>query len=481
MSMGVTVRRGALFVGATCLLAAAPQGAAARSKPVLDVPLAFQVHNTNTSGVPCPSDGGAYTVRGRLVGPRSALDGPRPRAVAVYLHGFNTGGFMWRPPGAPLLDQAAVLARLGHVSLVVDTLGYDRSDHPHGSQTCLGSAADVTHQLVEKLRSGDYAVRGGWPTTFSKVVLVGHDSGATIADIEAYSYRDIDGLVHFTWADQGFTDTALTGFAELLPTCARGGDAAEQGPPARSDPAGGPSGYVFFLNDAKVREEQRNTDPRLVGRLMRLWNRNPCGEYEGVPESVQVNMRRLPEIQVPILYGYGELEFLWTPEGLAQQADLYRGSSDLTTVVIRRAGHFPMFSRVAPVFQSTVAEWLRSRRFLSARALTSHGCPAGSRTTVGGTGVDRLRGTAKADNLIGRGGRDRLSGRGGADCLKGGSGADRIWGGPGRDLVSGAGGRDRIAVADGQRDRVRCGGGRDRVRADRVDVLSGCESVRRSP
>ena len=467
-------------LGAACcwlaalLPAAAPEAAAGA---VLELPVAFTVTNTNSSGMPCPSDGAEYKVRGQLVAPRSALEGAGQRAVTVYLHGFNVGGFMWRPPGAPQLDHAAALARLGHASLVVDRLGYDTSGHPHGAQMCFGSQADVVHQLVGKLRRGDYVVSGRRPATFSKVVLAGHDSGAAIADIEAYSYRDIDGLVHLSWADQGFTQTAITGFAELLPTCARGGDAAEQGPPARDDPAGGPRGYVLFLNDAKIRSEQRNTEPRVVDRLSRLWNRNPCGEYALVPEAVRINMQRLPEIRVPVLYGYGEHEFLWTQEGLAEQARHYRNSRDLTTVVSRNAGHFPMFSRVASALHSTVAEWLRSRRLLSAGALTADGCPAANRTTRGGPGADRLRGTPAADNLIGGDGGDRLSGAAGDDCVKGNRGGDRLRGGPGRDLIVAGGGRDRIHVADGERDRVRCGGGRDRVRADRFDRLRGCERV----
>jgi hypothetical protein len=456
------------LICAGCLLAAP---GAADAAPVVDVPVALRVANTNTSGVPCPTDGAAYRVRGRLIAPASALDGRGAHAVSLYLHGFNNGGFMWRPPGAPQLDTPGRLAKLGHAAIVIDKLGYDRSDHPAGTGMCLGSSADAAHQIVGKLRSGDYSVSGRRPTRFSKVVLNGHDSGATVADIEAYSYADIDGLIHFNWADQGFTNDAITGFAALMSTCARGGDRAEQGPPARDDPAGGPSGYAFFLDDAKVRSEQRNTDPRVVNRLMRMWNRNPCGEFAQTPEAVNINTQRLPEIDVPILYGYGELEFLWTQEGLAEQADLYSGSPDLTSVVMRRAGHFPMFSRVANKFQSTVAEWLRSRRFISAGALTAHGCPAANRTVVGGTRADLLRGTVTADNLIGRAGRDRISGGEGDDCLKGGSGRDRIRGG---------GGADRIAVVDGARgDRVLCGSGRDRVRADRGDVLRGCERVRR--
>jgi pimeloyl-ACP methyl ester carboxylesterase len=341
-------------------LAALAPPAAAEAPGVVDLPVAFKVKNTNTSALPCPSDGADYTVRGHLVGPRSALDSPKPRAVTVYLHGHNVGAFMWRLPGFPQLDLPTALAKLGHISLVIDELGYDSSDHPNGLQVCLGSQADITHQIVQELRSRDYAVSGARPTSFQRVVLAGHDTGAVIADIEIYSYQDVDGLIQIAWADQGFTQTAQTNYADQLPTCATGGQPAEQGPPDRDDPAGGPSGYVQFLTDTMIRKNQPNVEPAVVDRLLRLVDRNPCGGEFSIPEAIELNMQKDPEIQVPVLYGYGELEFLWTQEGLAQQTELFRGSRDLTTFVSRDAGHFPQFSRVASVFQSTLADWLRA-------------------------------------------------------------------------------------------------------------------------
>src|SRR6266576_2153667 len=109
--------------------AGAVQTAGAKAGGVVDLPVSFKVKNTNSSDMPCASDGARYTVRGHLVAPRSALDARGRRAITVYLHGFNVGAFMWRLPGFPQLDLPAALARLGHVSLVVDELGYDRSDH----------------------------------------------------------------------------------------------------------------------------------------------------------------------------------------------------------------------------------------------------------------------------------------------------------------------------------------------------------------
>jgi hypothetical protein len=359
MSLRPALTAAACAVALSLAALAAP--GAAQAGDVVDLRVSFEVNNTDTSALPCPSDGAQYTVRGHLVGPRSALARPRSQAVTVYLHGFNVGAFMWRLPGFPQLDMPAALAKLGHVSLVLDELGYDTSDHPNGLFACFGSQADVTHQIVQELRAGRYSVIDGRGPSFKRVVLAGHDAGAVIADVEAYSYKDIDGLVHLTWADQGYTQTPVLAFANLLPICASGGQPAEQGPPARDDPAGGPSGYVQFLTDAQIRQNLTDLEPAVVDRLLRLVNRNPCGEFESVVAADQLNPQKLPEIHVPVLYGYGALEFLWTQDGLAQEEQFFRGTPDLTTVVFHGVGHFPQFSlRFARTFQSTIANWLHA-------------------------------------------------------------------------------------------------------------------------
>src|SRR5947209_1443667 len=199
--------------GVALSLAALAGPAAAQAGDVVNLPVSFQVKNTDTSALPCPSDSAQYTVRGHLVGPRSALEGPQLHkrhrkhhrkhhkkhdrravtgAVTVYLHGFNVGAYMWRLPGFPQLDLPTALAKLGHVSLVLDELGYDTSDHPQGLEACFGSQADITHQIVQELRAGRYSVIDGRGPAFERILLAGHDAGAMIADIEAYSYRDID-------------------------------------------------------------------------------------------------------------------------------------------------------------------------------------------------------------------------------------------------------------------------------------------------
>jgi len=92
------------------------------------------------------------------------------------------------------------------------------------------------------------------------------------------------------------------------------------------------------------------------------------------------------------------------------------------------------------------------------------------------------------DVIYGYGGNDHLRAYRGEDCVYGGRGNDQIAGmdgsdllvgGPGHDDIGAGQGNDRILVRDGRRDVVRCGGGFDFVKADGLDVLHGCERIRR--
>jgi Fibronectin type III domain/RTX calcium-binding nonapeptide repeat (4 copies)/Domain of unknown function DUF11 len=107
--------------------------------------------------------------------------------------------------------------------------------------------------------------------------------------------------------------------------------------------------------------------------------------------------------------------------------------------------------------------------------------PRGSNLSVrtGTARADVLRGTAGRDRLDGRGGNDVLWGLGGVDILLGGAGNDRLIGGAGKDQLLGGAGNDRLEARDHARDVVNCGPGKDTAVVDRVDVVRGCELVRR--
>src|SRR5438132_12693215 len=161
---------------AATLLATAASSAAAQA--ITEVPVSFQVANTNTSKDPCLSNAATYTVRGHISGPEATLTRGTARTITVYLFGYEAGEWNWDLKGVPGYDYAAEMAKRGQVSLTLDELGYGASGHPaNGNETCQGAEADIAHQIIQKLRHGEYALGEDPGIAFSKVVLAGHDVG----------------------------------------------------------------------------------------------------------------------------------------------------------------------------------------------------------------------------------------------------------------------------------------------------------------
>jgi pimeloyl-ACP methyl ester carboxylesterase len=340
----------AALLAVLCLAAFASTAARANGIVVRDV--SFRVKNSNTSGVPCPSDNAAYTVHGHLVAPQSVLTGPPPRAVTVYLGGEDAGEWNWRLTAIPAYDWPDDMARLRHVSLTIDMLGYGTSGHPEGEQSCWGSQADVAHQIIAQLRSPKprYTLDRGAPVTFTKVVLAGHDAGGAIAEIEAYSYKDIDGLALVTYADQGFTPLLLDRFARAGTVCAAGGEPAYPG---------GPGGYYYMERPDEYGPDLfYDADPAVIDAVIRLRERNPCGGIAWATPAVTINPVRDAEIKPPVLLVIGREDKIWTQDGWALQQGHFSGSSDVTAVSIPGTGHYPMFERTLPQFRAIFTNWL---------------------------------------------------------------------------------------------------------------------------
>lgn len=350
----------------TAVVAAVP--AAARATPdtppqagVTEYEVAFTVVNSNTSDTKCASDGATYEVHGILAGPTSAFASGKPVPISVYLHGFSFGGlFLWSFKAVPGYDLPVEMAKLGHVSLAIDRLGYDRSGHPNGHLTCLGSSADVVHQIVQALREGEYRVAGEVdPPEFNRVVLVGHDTGGAVAEIEAYSYDDIDGLIVWGWADQGFSQWVLDQLPGRLALCGRGGEEAE------SDAPGG--GYFHWPpTEQEVRDGIGEfMDPKVLDAAVPMRNRNPCGDLisGAVLANYNANAGPLSRIDVPVLLIYSDHDVIFTVEGAEQQRAHFTGTDDVSFEMLDDAGHFPMLERRAAERRALLSEWLQARGF----------------------------------------------------------------------------------------------------------------------
>jgi pimeloyl-ACP methyl ester carboxylesterase len=325
---------------------------------VVKLPVAFEVANTNRSALSCASDGAQYEVKGHLIGPaaRLAPDVPRrPRAVTLYLHDFAVGGFFWSFAGVPRYDYAAGMARAGHVSVVVDRLGYGSSGRPDGNDICLGAHADVAHQVVGKLRSGDYVTDGGPPARFDRVALAGHGVGALIANLEAFSFKDIDALVAMGYTPQ-VTQQAFHHFYTNRTVCEAGGEPSQPGGPGR---------YAFFGQaQADFRASGFHSAPAaVIDVATTLRARDPCGDTASIVGALVRDLKSLSSVKAPVLVVCGREDAV-TPDFACPYLERrYVGSSDVSLVFVPRAGHALPLERTAPTFRRRVAAWLQGHGF----------------------------------------------------------------------------------------------------------------------
>ncbi|WP_143664556.1 alpha/beta hydrolase, partial [Streptomyces sp. NRRL B-24572] len=195
------------------------------AEPV-DLPVSFVVRNVNRTKSQCTTDGRTYTVRGHLTAPRALLEGAGRPPVTLYVHGTNTGEWIWRL-NVEGRDHVRELARRGHASVTIDRLGYGSSDIPDGFASCSGAHADIAHQVVGQLRAGTYTMGARQtPYRFGKVFLAGHSSGALVAETVAASFGDVDGLILTGWAAVGVTGETNRRFLAALLADRVGGEEA---------------------------------------------------------------------------------------------------------------------------------------------------------------------------------------------------------------------------------------------------------------
>jgi pimeloyl-ACP methyl ester carboxylesterase len=363
----MNVRRVVLL--ATIALAAAtiPTAPAhARFTKIASFPVTFQVQNVNRSKAPCAADGASYRIRGFITGPKAKLpraSRARKRSVTLYLHGLGFGQWFWYPTGAGAsttiprrFDYALNQAAAGHVSVTIDRLGYDASDHPDGNQICLGGQADIAHQVVQQLRAGTYSVAGRKPVRFKRVALAGHSIGAEIAMIEAYSFRDVDALIDASFSFQNLPRAQIA-FGPTRDSCLAGGQPAEPGTP---------SGYAYFGQPAAsdYLSIMFHSAPRSVtDAAVPLRNRDPCGDIASIIPALLQQAPNVANVRVPVLVICGTKDALYAVLGCRMQADRFKRSRSVTAEAVRNAGHAIALERPAAAFRRRVSRWLARRGF----------------------------------------------------------------------------------------------------------------------
>ncbi len=318
----------------TCLLmtsgwAVVPAQAA---DTALSEPVSFSVVNHNQTLVPCASDGRTHQLRGRLVSPASPASEPTGR-INVLVHDITAGGWFWHLREHPDHDYASRLADQGETSLVLDRLGYDESPLANGWRTCFGAQATMLHQVVQALRADGY----------DEIVLHGHSVGAAVAELEAATFQDVDGLVLMSWSDAGASFRAIAEAGKQHTACllSRTGYA----------PYGKTDRDFQALLFATAPD-----DVRLTASSLR--NPDPCGDAVSLATLVVVNNLVTRLIDVPVLLLFGGRDALTRPDGRLLQRFAYSPGAQVTAHVVPGAGSALPLEASASDTRATVLDWL---------------------------------------------------------------------------------------------------------------------------
>lgn len=335
--------------------------------------VSFTVQNVNRSKTACHADGATYTVRGHLTGSSQSL--ADWQSVTLLLHGLSYGEFFGDFTAVDGYNFARWQAESGHATVTIDRLGYGASDKPAGKDICFGSRADIAHQIVEQLRTGKYTSDNAESPSFRKVVLAGHSVGGLIAQTEAYSFGDIDGLMVLSYSDTEVSLAATAALVIATQECAAGGQ--------RQAGDSGPEGYVYFGADTPAKFIEAhfftpNADPTVVDATAKLRSRDPCGDVRSYKAAVKSNLANVSKINVPTLVLTGAKDAIY-PVSADKQAKLLTGSSDVTAITVPATGHALTLHRSAGVFSTQVANWLMQKGF------GGWAMPAGAPQTGGGS------------------------------------------------------------------------------------------------
>jgi len=280
-------------------------------------------------------------------------------SATLYLSGLIFSAmFEFHNDLVPGYNWVREMAELGHTSVVIDRVGYgDTAPYPpDGRADCLGTHADIVHQVVTAMRSGEYEVVGSGrqPTAFERVALVGYSIGGLISELETASFGDADALVVIGWAHQGFTPyTAGTAYVQAH--CS----------PGSPKPPGGLRGYFHTLEPRRVPPlVSARADPKLVTAFAENQELDSCGQLLGFAPwfAGGFNQKVIAQITLPVLIMFGYYDVLFQFGAWQQEWDRFTGTRDRTLVGIPD-GQMLMLDDHAAMTQRVLSAWLDRRGF----------------------------------------------------------------------------------------------------------------------
>jgi pimeloyl-ACP methyl ester carboxylesterase len=315
--------------------------AAATDATIDDEPLVFHVKNTNHSRVACPADNAAYDVVGHLTGPSDVLHHGRIPAATLYVHGDAVDESLWRYSKTPGYNYAVEMAKRGFVSVTVSRLGYPGSGRPNGNEVCLGSEADVAHQIVLALRHGNYRVGSAIQGPLvQRVALAGHSASGFAVMAEAYSFGGIDAL-------------AVIGSGEFVkPRAPQAVFDQQSRCPSAAD------GYALIetTDEQAAADFFHDADPAIVADVTKNRPPDSCAGLMYVPSNMASDAAFLSDVEIPVLLITGDSDAFFDDPN--HEAHLFSGSKDVTAVLMKDTGHAITLGHTAAAFRDQMADWL---------------------------------------------------------------------------------------------------------------------------
>ncbi len=319
----------------------------------------FTVENVNRSNLKCATDGETYQIRGQIVGPRESLD--KASTASLYAHGLELGEFFWttEAEGATFVER---LANDGHVSVVIDRLSYDSSGKPNGFDSCFGGQADITDQIIDDLRSGDYVTGDGKSgdhksASFEQVVLGGHSVGGLITALTQNSFGSADGIIVMSYSSFILSDAAMQAAVIATEACDNGGTTTTDGDA---------EGYAFFAPSEEAFRAAffLSADPAVADVVVAQRNNNPSGDILTFAAGQQADAANADKIDVPALVTIGAEDAIFPePSGPREVELLQQGSDDLELNTVSPSNHAVTVEETAPEFTDGVSDWLGRHGF----------------------------------------------------------------------------------------------------------------------
>jgi pimeloyl-ACP methyl ester carboxylesterase len=172
------------------------------------------------------------------------------------------------------------------------------------------------------------------------VVTHGLGLGAGIAQLEAGTFDDVDGLVLMSWTDGGATPLARRAAAQQSATCLTGDDRAPLATSARD--------YRRLYFESAPAAVQRAAAHRRT--------QDPCGNVTSAPTFSVATRLAAGQVDAPVLLLYGARDALHRADARRDQAGAY--PTEVRTRTFAGAGSALPLERPAGQVRRTVLRWL---------------------------------------------------------------------------------------------------------------------------